>query len=74
MVAQPGNSKAYVVTGGPSHIGAAGHLVGHRPPEPGFCSLQLELYFVMVFKFFKSCSIFLGRFMLVFTHYNFLKM
>lgn len=24
------------------------HLVGDRPPEPGFCSLQLDLYFAMV--------------------------
>lgn len=39
---------------------------GDRPPEPGFCSLQLELYFAMVFKTFTSCSIFLGRFMLMF--------
>lgn len=41
-------------------------------PQPGFCRLQSELYFVMVFNIFKPCSILLGRFVLMFTHYSFL--
>lgn len=39
--------------------------------KPVFCSLQLELYFARVFKTSKSCPIFLGGFMLLFTHYSF---
>lgn len=66
VAAQPGTPNAYAAKWPLISRSSGTASGGDRPPEPGFCSLQLELYFAMVFKTFTSCSIFLGRFMLMF--------